>query len=127
MKQLSLIKHKPVEPMPINLGKAAKDLRTRLRLSLREAEAELGISYVHLCKIENGKVDPSPGMIERFHDAWGIDLYMFAVVYHSEDRETPKPLQAPVKALMQGWKQHIEMLLDKRIKDETDSCLTSAG
>ena len=41
--------------MPISLGKAAQDLRSRLSLSLRQAAAELGVSYVHLCNVENGK------------------------------------------------------------------------
>jgi transcriptional regulator with XRE-family HTH domain len=111
--------------MPISLGKAAQDLRTRLKLSLREAAAELSMSYVHLCKVENGKASLSPETIERFHEAWGIDLYMYAIAFHSDDRDTPKALRAPVKALAEGWKQHIDMLLCERAKG-TGSCLTSA-
>ena len=112
--------------MPINLGKAARDLRTKLKLSLREAEAELGISYVHLCKIETGKVSPSEGVVERFHEAWGIDLYMYALAFHSDDGKTPKPLQAAVKALKEGCRQHIESLVRKRAKEGETSCLVSA-
>jgi transcriptional regulator with XRE-family HTH domain len=111
--------------MPISLGKAALDLRTRLNLSLRQAASELGISYVHLCNIENGKASPSPETIERFHEAWGIDLYMFAIAFHSDDRATPKALQAPVKSLAEGWKKHIDALVRQRAK-EASSCLTSA-
>ena len=111
--------------MPISLGKAAQDLRTRLKLSLREAAAELKMSYVHLCKVENGKASLSPETIERFHEAWGIDLYMYAIAFHSDDRDTPAALLAPVKALAEGWKRHIDMLLRERAKG-TGSCLTSA-
>lgn len=111
--------------MPINLGQAARDLRKRLKLSLREAEAELGISYVHLCNIENGKVSPSSGVIERFQEAWGIDLYMFALAFHS-DNDTPRTLQAPVKALEEACRRHIESLLRKRSKEGKQSCLISA-
>jgi len=100
--------------MPINLGKAARDLRVKLNLSLREAEAELGISYVHLCNIENGKVSPSEGLVERFHEAWGIDLYMYALAFHSDGGAIPKVLQPPVKALKEGCRQHIESLLSQR-------------
>lgn len=111
--------------MAINLGKAAQDLRKKLGRSLREAEAELGISYVHLCKIENGKVLPSPGTVERFFQAWGIDLYMYALAFHSGGEEHPTPLRAPVKALKEGCRRHIESLLSAKAK-EGSSCLISA-
>jgi transcriptional regulator with XRE-family HTH domain len=112
--------------MPINLGKAAQDLRDRLGLSLRDAALELGVSYPHLCNVENGKASPSPEIIEKFHEAWGIDLYMFALAFHSDDRETPKALRGPVKAMAAGWKQHIELLLRRRSKEGVKPCLTSA-
>jgi transcriptional regulator with XRE-family HTH domain len=111
--------------MAINLGEAARDLRMKLNLSLREAEVELGISYVHLCNIENGKVTPSQKIVERFHDAWGIDLYMFALAFHSDAGATPRALRQPVKALEEGCRRHIEALLRQRAKDGA-SCLTSA-
>jgi len=110
--------------MPINLGKAAQELRLKLGLTVRDAAEELGVSYPHLSNIENGKASPSPEMIEKFHEAWGIDLYMYALAYHGEDRPTPKSLKAPVKALAEGWKMHIEALLRQRAKDR--QCLTSA-
>ncbi len=111
--------------MPINLGKAAQDLRRRLDLSLREAALELGVSYPHLCNVENGKSSPSPEMIEKFHEAWGIDLYMFALAFHSNDRETPKALRGPLKVLAAGWKRHIELVLRERAKEGVKPCLTS--
>ncbi len=112
--------------MPISLGKAAQDLRSRLSLSLRQAAAELGVSYTHLCNVENGKASPSPDMLEKFHDAWGIDLYMYALAFFPDDRETPKSLQGPVKALAAGWKRHIEKLLRERLKEGAYTCLISA-
>jgi len=112
--------------MPIDLGNAARELRAKLKLSLREAASELGISYVHLCNIENGKTSPSPETVEKFHEAWGVDLYMYAVAFHSEERKVPKTLRAPLKTLAKAWKQHIEALLSERSKEGEYSCLTSA-
>src|SRR4051812_27864817 len=111
--------------MPVSLGKAAQDLRSKMRLSLRQAAQEIGVSHVHLCHIENGKASPSPEMLEKFHDAWGIDLYMYALAFFPEDRETPKGLRAPVKALVVGWKKYIEKRLRQRTTEGTESCLTS--
>lgn len=112
--------------MPIKLGKAAQDLRQKLKLSLRAAADELGVSYVHLCNVENCKASPSPEMIEKFHAAWGIDLYMYALAFFSDDREIPKELRGPIKALEAGWRQHILKLLRERSKGGTSQCLTSA-
>lgn len=103
--------------MSIRLGNAAKDLRKRLNLSLRDAATELRISYVHLCNVENGKASLSPETIERFHDAWGIDLYMYALAYHGDDRSIPEGLRAPMNALAKGWKEHIDALIRKRCKE----------
>lgn len=112
--------------MPLNLGKASRELRMKLKLSLREAAAELGVSYVHLCNIENGKASPSPETIEKFHDAWGVDLYMYAIAFDRESRPMPEALRAPVKALAAGWKKHIESLVHKRAKEGARPCLISA-
>jgi hypothetical protein len=65
-------------------------------------------------------------MIEKFHDAWGIDLYMYALAFFPDDRETPRELKGPVKALEAGWKRHIVRLLRERPKEGTPPCLTSA-
>lgn len=112
--------------MPISLGKAAQDLRNRLKLSLRDAAAELEVSYGHLCNIENSKASPSPEMMEKFHDAWGIDLYMYALAFFPDDRETPKGLLPAVKVLEAGWKRHIEKILRERSREGSKSCLISA-
>jgi transcriptional regulator with XRE-family HTH domain len=112
--------------MAIKLGRAAQDLRSRLQLSLREAATELGVSYVHLCNVENEKASPSPEMIEKFHQAWGIDLYMFALAFHSDNRDAPRALRQPLNDLAEGWKKHIEYLLRRRAKESIKPCLTSA-
>jgi transcriptional regulator with XRE-family HTH domain len=111
--------------MPICLGRAAQDLRSQLGLSLRQAAVELGISYAYLCNVENGKSSPSPEVIEKFHDAWGVDLYMYAVAFHSEERKVPHGLQGPLRVLAKGWKRHIKEVLRQRNKDIAGSCLIS--
>src|ERR1700677_489429 len=103
--------------MPISLGKAAKSLRGELNLSMRQAALELGISHVHLCNIENEKASPSPEMLEKFHDAWGIDLYMYALAFFPDDRKRPKGVESPMNALKAVWKRHIEKLILERSKE----------
>ena len=110
--------------MPISLGLAAHHLRKRLKLTLRDAAEELGISYVHLCKVENDRASLSPETIERFHEAWGIDLYMYALAFFPDTREVPAALKGPTEALTRGWKRHIDAMLRDRAK-EAKSCISS--
>lgn len=100
--------------MPLELGKAAKELRTRLNLSLRAAAIELGISYPHLCNIENGKVSLNEEILGRFHEAWGVDLYMFALAYADEPRGKQGECQAALSELLKQWKKHVESIIDER-------------
>ena len=106
----------------IPLGTAAKYLRDRLGLSQRAAAQELGISYVHLNNIENGKASPSPEMLEKFRDAWGIDLYMLAVGMFSDKATLPAPLRKPLSALTKAWSAEIESLIEMRRKEVLEKC-----
>jgi transcriptional regulator with XRE-family HTH domain len=96
------------------LGKAAKDLRIRLNLSVRQAARELGISYVYLSRVENGHAQFSPATIERFHESWGIDLYIYTAAFFFWRDDLPKPLQKPMKALADAWRKEIVRILAKR-------------
>jgi transcriptional regulator with XRE-family HTH domain len=98
----------------IKLGKAAKHLREKLELSQRAAADELGISFVHLCRIENGKASPSPEILERFRAAWGIDVYMFAVCLFGEPEHFPAALKVPMASLRRAWKLQLSKLIKER-------------
>ena len=92
----------------INLGFAARYLRERLGLSQRAAAIELGISHVHLNNIENGKTSPTTSMIEKYYEAWNIDLYMLAVAKFSDDERIPHSLKDAVDEMIQAWDVEIE-------------------
>ena len=98
----------------ISLCDAARELRTRLGLSLRSAAKELGISFVHLSNIENDNVSPSAEIIDRFRRAWGIDLYMFAVCYFSDANDFPEGISHPLARLKKAWEREIDALIERR-------------
>jgi transcriptional regulator with XRE-family HTH domain len=102
----------------INLCDAARELRSRLGLSVRKAAKELGISFVHLSNIENGNASPSPEIMDRFRRAWGIDLYMFAVCKFSKLNEFPERVAAPLERLKIAWEREIDDLITRRLKEE---------
>src|SRR5688572_16389507 len=106
----------------IKLGEAARYLRTQFGLSLRQAAEELQISFVHLSNIENGKASPSPEMLEKFRQAWGIDLYMLAAGMFSDRTRVPKPLREPLDALTKAWKQEVERAIVVRRKERDRAC-----
>ena len=95
----------------IKLGEAAKFLRNRLGLSQREAALQLGISHIHVNNIENGKASPTAMMLEKYYDAWGIDLYMLAVVKFSADERLPESVRSSVDEMLRAWDQDIEAVV----------------
>ncbi|MCA9028904.1 MAG: helix-turn-helix transcriptional regulator [Planctomycetaceae bacterium] len=104
----------------IKLGEAAKYLRQRLELSQRAAAEELGMSHVHLNKIENGTTSPTASMIERYYDRWGIDLYMLAVSKFSSSDRVPASLGNAVEGLRDAWEIEIESIVKERFKEAQD-------
>jgi transcriptional regulator with XRE-family HTH domain len=101
----------------INLSNAVRELRSRLDLSVREAAKELGISYVHLSKIENGHTSPSPEVIDKFRSAWGIDLYMFAVCNFADPNAFPESVTAPLERLRSAWEREIKTIIRRRRRE----------
>jgi transcriptional regulator with XRE-family HTH domain len=111
----------------IPLGQAARYLRQRLCLSQRAAAGELGISFVHLSNIENGNASPSPKVIEKYYEAWGIDLYMFAVGMFTDHARLPGPLRGPLHDLTEAWQQELESVVEARRKEVDSPCSGSSA
>ena len=105
----------------IKIGEAAKYLRTSIGVSQRHAGEWLGISYVHINKIENGKASPTAEMIERYFTAWGIDLYMLAVVLFADDARIPQSVRMSAEELRAGWQEEIEKQIDL-LKENHTKC-----
>jgi len=106
----------------INLGSAARHLRERLQLSQRRAAKELGISHVHLSNIENGHTSPTASMIEKYYVAWGVDLYMLAVVQFSDENRLPACMEKVISDLHESWDAEIEEAIAARTREEISSC-----
>ena len=51
-----------------------KEYRTERDISQREAARHIGVSYVHLCRVEGGKASLSLEMLERVCNYYGIVL-----------------------------------------------------
>lgn len=108
----------------IRLGEAARHLRERLGLSQRAAANQLGISHVHLSNIESGKSSPTAAIIEKYYEAWDIDLYMFAVANFSQNDRIPHPLRGAVNELRLAWDSEIESRIASR-QEDTNRCSES--
>src|SRR5216684_4258361 len=83
----------------IYLGKTAKYLRESLELTQRQAAEALGISYVHLSHIENNRAFPSPALLSRYRELWGVDLYVLAWCLHGDSSRLPEPLRKATERL----------------------------
>ena len=104
----------------IKLGEAAKYIRSRLGISQREAAHQLRISHIHVNNIENGKASPTAMMLEKYYEAWGIDLYMLAVVKFSSGERLPESLRSSAEELMRDWDEDIEALIAAKIRERQE-------
>lgn len=68
----------------MNIGKTIRAVRYSLGLSQRAAAKAVGISHVHQCNIENGHVSPTLTLLEKFYEAWGIDLYLYCAALEGD-------------------------------------------
>lgn len=98
----------------ISVGESARILREQFGLSQKEAAAELGITNVHLCNIEKDNSNPSPDLLAKYRELWGVDLYVFAWCRNGDIDLLPKQLRAAARSLESGWKQQIDRQVTKR-------------
>lgn len=103
-----------VRTLKIKIGTAALELRQSLGLTQRAAAEKLGISYVHLCNIENDKADPSTALLDRYRELWGVDLYVYAWCRNGDVSKLPKPMQKAAEALSAGWRKQISSTMSTR-------------
>jgi transcriptional regulator with XRE-family HTH domain len=91
----------------IHLGKSAKYLRERKGLSQKAAADALGISQVHLSNIENNKALPSPNLLDRYRELWGVDLYVLAWCLFGDPNQLPQAIRKPMQALADAWRRQL--------------------
>jgi transcriptional regulator with XRE-family HTH domain len=93
--------------LKIKIGNVARELREHVGISQKDAADALGVTQVHLCNIESNKSKPSPALLERYHELWGIDLYVYAWCQHGDVNRLPKQMRTAATALAEGWRQRI--------------------
>ena len=91
----------------IHLGKTARYLRERKGLSQTAAADALGISQVHLSNIENNKSLPSPNLLERYRQLWGVDLYVLAWCLYGDPEQLPEAVRRPMRELAAAWRRQL--------------------
>jgi transcriptional regulator with XRE-family HTH domain len=102
----------------IHLGKTARYLRERKKLSQREAADALGITQVHLSNIENNKALPSPALVARFRDLWGVDLHVLAWCLHGDSSQLPEAVRGPMQDLATAWRRELGELIDDTVRED---------
>ena len=92
----------------IRLGSTARHIRATRGLTQRAAAKALGVSYVHLSNIENDKSIPSPSLLTRYREVWGVDLYVLAWCLHGDTKKLPQSVRKPMAELAQAWRAELE-------------------
>ncbi len=91
----------------MNLGEHAHELRRSKALTQKAAADKLGITNVHLCNIENDVSIPSPDLLERMSELYGVDLYVYAWCQSGDVERLPGAIREAAAKLTKAWKVHI--------------------
>ncbi len=95
----------------MNLGETARNLRETFGLTQRAVADRLGISYVHLCNLENNKARPSAEMLEKFRRVFGVDLYVYSWCSSPDMEKLPSGMRDVTRRMTDVWQKVID---DKR-------------
>jgi transcriptional regulator with XRE-family HTH domain len=95
----------------ILLGKTARYLRERKGMTQRAAAEALRITTVHLSNVENDKAMPSPNLLDRYRELWGVDLYVLAWCLHGDASALPEAVRGPMLQLADAWRRELGELL----------------
>ncbi|MDP1798770.1 MAG: helix-turn-helix transcriptional regulator [Planctomycetaceae bacterium] len=90
-----------------NIGSAVRDIRELVGFNQRAAAEDLGISNVHLCNIENEKSVPSPELLDRIEEKWGVHPVVYAWCQSGSISSLPKSLRETASKLSALWREHI--------------------
>ncbi len=98
----------------IHLGKTARYLRERKGMTQVAAADALGITQVHLSNVENNKAVPSPKLLERYRELWGVDLYILAWSLFGDLDKLPPRVRGPMTTLGKAWRKELGDLTPDR-------------
>ena len=103
-----------------NIGRLARELRESLGLSQRAAAHELGITNVHLCNIEKEKSSPSPELLEKYRQIWGIDLYVYAWCKYGNRDRLPMEVREAAGKLESAWRRQFDRIAQSPIAKDKE-------
>lgn len=92
----------------MQLGETARSLRESFGLTQRAAADRLGVSYVHLCNVEKGHSRPSPDLIGRYREVFGVDLYVYSWCTAGDVSKLPTGMREVTQRLAEQWRKVIE-------------------
>src|ERR1700674_777414 len=93
----------------VHIGKTAKLIREKKKLTLRDAASSLGISHVHLCNIENNHAVASLQLLEKMKNLYDVDLAVLGWCLYGDPEKLPTAVRGPMKKLAEAWKKELAM------------------
>ena len=89
------------------LGKTIRYVRERKKLTTRAMASDLDVSHVHITKLENSQVAPSIAFLDKFKEAYGIDVPVLAWCLYGDPEKLPSSLRKPMRALASAWRAEL--------------------
>lgn len=107
------------------IGQTAREVRSRLGMSQQAMADEIGVSVVHLCNIENGKSKPSAGLLDKYREFAGVDLYVLAWASEGDTSSLPEGIREAAEALQIAWSKHADEAIASVRTGTGSQCSTS--
>ncbi len=93
------------------LGNTARYLREKKGLTQTEAARILGVTQVHISNVENNKAQPSHDLVNRYREAFGVDLHILGWCLYGDLEKLPVSVRKPMSELAKAWKIELGELL----------------
>lgn len=94
------------------LGNTARRIREKQGLMQKEAATLLGITTVHLSNIENNKAMPSAGLIDKYRQLWGVDIYVLAWCERGQSSDLPPSIRSTAEKLARLWLREMDNAME---------------
>jgi transcriptional regulator with XRE-family HTH domain len=101
----------------MKFGETARELRESFGLTQRAAADRLGVSWVHLCNIENDKSRPSPELMEKYREVFGVDLYVYSWCLRPNLDKLPASMREVTQRMSGQWRKVIDLRRSKFLNE----------
>ncbi len=91
------------------LARTARFVREQRQMTQRATAEALGVSFVHVSNVERGRAVPSPTLVVRYREVFGVDLHVLAWCLFEAEDQIPEVVRGPRQKLAEAWRRELNL------------------